>query len=100
VTEAPIHEQIENVRDPIDLAEHRLAALFGLTHDAARRAVSEVLDCFDASVDEHITRSHAALQQAGVDNEAIYAHIAVDLKRLRFRAPSLTSRQIRRRIYG
>ena len=88
------------MRDPIDLAEHRLKALLGLTPEAAKRAVSEVLDCFDMSIDEHVVRHHAALHAQGFDNEAIYERIAADIQRLRFLAPRLTARQIRRRIYG
>jgi hypothetical protein len=88
------------VLDPTDLAQRRLESLLGLSPTEASRAVAEVLDCFDLTVDDYIARCHAALQRAGVDNEAVYSRIADDLRRLRFRAAPLTARQIRRRIYG
>lgn len=74
--------------------------MLGLSAHAADRALAEVLDCFDHDVDEHILSRHAELQRAGLNNTAIYALIAGELPHLRFRAPTLSPRQIRRRIYG
>lgn len=77
-----------------------MQALLGLSSGAAQKAVQEVLDCFDADVDEHIARRHLELQARGLTNAAIYGCIATEITELRFKAPSLTPRQIRRRIYG
>ena len=45
-------------------------------------------------------RRQRALQAAGLANAAIFARLAAELSTLRFRAPELTQRQIRRMIYG
>ena len=81
-------------------ATRRLELLLGLSPKVAERALAEVLDCFDRDVDEHIRSRHAELQRIGLDNAAIYALIARELEQLRFKAPRLSARQIRRRIYG
>lgn len=84
----------------LDQAVRRLELVLGLSPHAAARALAEVLDCFDAAVDEHIRTRHAELQRAGHSNDRIYAQIADELAVLRFKAPALSARQIRRRIYG
>lgn len=84
----------------LEQAARRLQLVFGMSPREAERALAEVLDCFDSAVDEHIRRRHAELQQAGYVNDRIYSIIARELGELRFKAPLLSSRQIRRRIYG
>jgi hypothetical protein len=81
-------------------ATERLQALLGLRPDQARRAVAEVLDTFQLEVDQYIARRHGELQAEGASNPEIFERIASELPGLRFRAPPLTPRQIRRRIYG
>jgi len=51
-------------------------------------------------VDEFISARHAELQAQGEANPVIFERIAAELAVLRFRAPALNTRQIRRRIYG
>jgi hypothetical protein len=84
----------------LQVAEARLSRLLGLSSPLARRAVAEVVDCFDCDVDEFITAAHQQLKREGLDNDAIYERIAAELPRLRFRGPALSARQVRRRIYG
>jgi len=86
--------------DPLDLARERLERLLGLAPAQAERAVSETLDCLAQGVDEYIADRHRQLQGRGVRNPAIYDTIARELRSLRFAAPALSPRQIRRRIYG
>jgi len=86
--------------DPLDLARERLERLLGLAPAQAERAVSETLDCLGQGVDEYIADRHRELQGRGVRNPAIYDTIARELRSLRFAAPALSPRQIRRRIYG
>jgi len=86
--------------DPLDLARERLERLLGLAPAQAERAVSETLDCLGLGVDEYIAERHRQLQGRGVRNPAIYDTIAQELRLLRFTAPALSPRQIRRRIYG
>jgi len=84
----------------VDDAERRLRALLGLTEQQASRAVDEVFDVLRLDVDEFISARHAELQAQGEQNAVIFERIASELAKLRFRAPSLSTRQIRRRIYG
>jgi hypothetical protein len=88
------------VPDPLDLARERLERLLGLDPVRARRAVTEMIDCFGWQVDEFIAERHRELQARGVRNDAIYETIAREIPTLRFAAPKLSARQIRRRIYG
>ena len=81
-------------------AEQRLRSLLGLSGAQAARAVDEVLDAMAVEVDEFIARRHAELQQQGESNQEIFERIAEELRGLRFKAPELSARQIRRRIYG
>ena len=80
--------------------EQRLSAVLGLSPERAARAVAEVLDALRFEVDAYILARHAALQAEGVTNSEIYERIARELPELRFVGPSLSARQIRRRIYG
>jgi hypothetical protein len=86
--------------DPVAEASQRLVELFGLSEQSARRAVLETLDCFRWSVDDYVVARHEQLKTQGLSNEAIYSRVAEELGQLRFRAPQLTARQLRRRIYG
>jgi hypothetical protein len=81
-------------------AEHRLQALLGLSREQAARAVAEILDSLRYEVDEYIAARHAELQTQGIANPEIFERIADELPALRFRAPELSARQIRRRVYG
>ena len=81
-------------------AERRLSSLLGLSPELASRAVAEVLDTLSLDVDEFINTRHAELQAQGEQNTIIFERIAVELSELRFKAPALSARQIRRRIYG
>jgi hypothetical protein len=78
----------------------RLESVLGLSRTQASRAVDEVLDSLGLEVDEYIARRHGELQAEGENNSAIFDRIASELRALRFKAPELSARQIRRRIYG
>lgn len=81
-------------------AARRLEHALGLSPERAARAVAEVLDSLDIEVDAYIAQRHAELQREGVPSIESYARIASELPRLRFKASALSTRQIRRRIYG
>ena len=85
---------------PVERAQERLELLLGLPSVDARKAVLEVLDCFELDVDAYITARHHELQSGGIPNATIYQRLTGELRELRFRAPRLSVRQIRRRIYG
>jgi hypothetical protein len=80
--------------------EQRLQNVLGLSRAQATRVVDEVLDSLGLEVDEYIARRHGELQAQGASNTEIFERIAEELRALRFKAPELSARQIRRRIYG
>lgn len=84
----------------VDDVQQRLQSVLGLSRAQATRAVDEVLDSLGLEVDEFIARRHAELQAQGESNAQIFDRIAEELRALRFKAPELSARQIRRRIYG
>jgi hypothetical protein len=84
----------------VDDVQQRLQTLLGLSPAQASRVVDEVLDSLGLEVDEYIARRHAELQRQGENNPQIFERIAEELRQLRFKAPELSARQIRRRIYG
>lgn len=88
------------VTDPNEDAVQRLQALCGLARPLAERAVAEVLDAFTYDVDGFIAARHSALRAQGLDNRDAFAVLEKELGALRFRAPPLSERQLRRRIYG
>jgi hypothetical protein len=71
-----------------------------LSAPEAARVVNEVLGYLTETPEAFIRRRHLALQSQGLANEAIFTQLVTELERLRFRAPPLTPRQIRRIIYG
>jgi hypothetical protein len=85
------------MRERIEL---RLRQVVGLSERDARRVADEVLDLFEASIDEFVARRHAELQREGYQTDGIYRQIQADLEEWRFAAPPMSLRQIRRRIYG
>lgn len=85
---------------PLEDARQRLRSLLGLNGAQAARAVDEVVDSLALEVDEYIARRHRELQAQGESNDVIFERIARELSGLRFKAPELSPRQIRRRIYG
>src|SRR5713101_1446916 len=71
-----------------------------LGHPEASRLVGEVLSFLDERPEEFVCRRHRALQGEGLSNSEIFARIAAELERWRFRAPAYSERQLRRLIYG
>ena len=66
----------------------------------AIRLVDEVLSFLDERPEEFVCRRHRALQGEGLSNSEIFARLAAELARWRFRAPQYSERQLRRMIYG
>jgi hypothetical protein len=77
-----------------------------LTHSAplsasqARRVAEDVTSWFSETVEELVQRRHRELQRQGLANEEIFARIAVEVEAWRFRAAPLSTRQLRRMVYG
>ena len=88
--------------DPADLEElvGYLARTTRLTAPEAARVVNEMLTFLAETPEAFIRRRHRALQAEGLSNPEIFTRLAAEIERWRFRAPRLTTRQIRRMIYG
>jgi hypothetical protein len=71
-----------------------------LSRSEATRLVGEVLAFLDERPEEFVCRRHRALQGEGLSNSEIFARLASELERRRFRAPAYSERQLRRMIYG
>jgi hypothetical protein len=72
----------------------------GLPPGRAARLVSDVTAAFTETVERYVVRRHRELQLEGRANDAIFVIIAAELETWRFRAPTLTTRQLRRIVYG
>jgi hypothetical protein len=88
-----------------DLAELQeliayLARTTRLTPAESARVVDEVLSFLAETPEAFVRRRHHALQAEGLPNSVIFARLASELRKLRFRAETLSERQIRRIIYG
>ena len=84
---------------PTELLEH-LHHTLGLERRVANRVVEEVLAYFDEPPESYVARRHQELRAAGTRNPDIFERLKAELAERRFPAPTLTSRQIRRLIYG
>ena len=82
-----------------DLLEH-LERTTGLGRTDAGRVVDEILTYFSESVEGFVVRRHAELQEERLKNEEIFDRIRAELAVRRFAAPEMTTRQIRRLVYG
>jgi hypothetical protein len=82
-----------------DLVDH-LVRSSRLSREEAARLVAEVCAFFDEIPEAFVCRRHRALQGEGLPNRAIFARIAAELSRFRFRAPAYSERQLRRMVYG
>ena len=66
----------------------------------ATRVVGDVLAFLSETPEAYIRRRHHALQAEGLSNTDIFARVVEEIAQMRFRAPELSERQIRRIIYG
>lgn len=82
-----------------DLVAHLVRSTPLSTGEAAR-VVAEVVGYFGERVPEYVRRRHSELQGAGLTNEQIFATLDTELGARRFAAPALTTRQLRRIVYG
>jgi hypothetical protein len=78
----------------------RLTRTSALSAREADHLIEEVLAFLDESIEQFVRRRHGELQRAGLNNAGIYHQLMVESAGRRFRAPELTTRQLRRLIYG
>ena len=62
--------------------------------------LDDVFALMDETVEQYVTRRHLELQRDGLRNDQIFVRLAEECASWRFRAPSLTTRQLRRIVYG
>jgi len=84
---------------PTELIDH-LCRSSRLTAQEAEHMASEVLAYFSETPDEFVRHRHQELQALGRSNSEIYATLQKELQERRFSAKPLSTRQIRRAIYG
>jgi len=85
---------------PQDLISN-VAASTGLPEATASRVVADVAAYFSETVDQFVKRRHAELQGKGNKrNDDIWPQLGAELAGRRFRAESLSERQLRRIVYG
>lgn len=78
----------------------RLTRTGNLSGREADHLIEEVLAFLDESLAQFVRRRHRELQHAGLNNPQIYRQVAEEAAARRFRAPDLTTRQVRRLVYG
>ncbi|MER5639098.1 hypothetical protein ABT095_19290 [Kitasatospora sp. NPDC002227] len=82
-----------------DLIAH-LTRTSVLSPGEAARVVAEVLAYFSETTEEYVRRRHGELQARGLTNEKIFARLGAELAARRVAAPELSTRQLRRMVYG
>lgn len=78
----------------------RIVATTTLERESASRVLDDVLALLDETIEEFVARRHLELQRDGWKNEEIFGLLARECASWRFRAPSLSQRQLRRIVYG
>jgi hypothetical protein len=82
-----------------DLVAH-LVRSTPLSEGEADRVVAEVLAWFTEPVGDFVQRRHRELAARGLTNDRIFATVGVELSGRLFPPPPLTTRQLRRLVYG
>jgi hypothetical protein len=97
-----IHPDFRVMSEPAELEDlvTYLVRTTRLSRAEASRLVGEVLSFLDERPEEFVCRRHRALQGEGLSNSEIFARLAAELRRWRFRAPAYSERQLRRIVYG
>jgi hypothetical protein len=78
----------------------RLVATTTLGADSAMRVVDDVLALMDETIEQFVAPRHLELQRDGHRNDEIFGLLTGECASWRFRAPSLSQRQLRRIVYG
>jgi hypothetical protein len=86
-------------RPHADLVAH-LVRSTPLSEGEAERVLAEVRAWFAEPVAEFVRRRHRELAARGLTNDRIFATVGAELSGRLFPPPPLSSRQLRRMIYG
>jgi len=95
----PETEVTANEATAAELVDH-LCRNSRLTAQEAQHLVAEVLAYFSQTPEEFLRARHQELQSQGFGNAAIFSTLQLELNSRRFAARPLSTRQIRRAIYG
>lgn len=82
-----------------DLEQHLLSS-YNLDNRDLPRLLEDIAGFFDMTLEEFVQLRHRQLRHQGLKNEEIYLRLLEEIEERRFKAPSLSIRQIRRLIYG
>ena len=87
------------LRPHADLVAH-LVRSTPLNEAEADRVLADVVAWFAEPVPDFVRRRHRQLAARGLTNDQIFAALATELSERLFPAPPLSSRQLRRLVYG
>ena len=96
---SPAAGTIAGVPADDDLVAH-LVRSTPLTPNEAARVVAEVVAYYGEVLPDYVRRRHAELKRRGLTNDRIFDEIAAEIAARRFAAPPLSTRQLRRLVYG
>jgi hypothetical protein len=82
-----------------DLIAH-LVRSTPLSAAEATRVVADVVGYFSEELPDFVRRRHTELKRRGLTNDQIFAALSAELGTRRVAPPSLSSRQLRRIVYG
>lgn len=71
-----------------------------LSETEALKIIEEIIAFYNETPQSFIRRRHYELQKSGMANAAIYTQIGHEIQGHRFISEPMTTRQIRRAIYG
>ena len=93
------HPRRVTPRPHADLVAH-LVRSTPLNEGEADRVLAEVFEWFAEPVPDFVRRRHRELAARGFTNDRIFATVGAELSGRLFPAPPLTTRQLRRLVYG
>jgi hypothetical protein len=82
-----------------DLIAHLVRTTL-LNEGEAERVVAEVVGYFAEPLPDFVRRRHSELKRLGLRNEEIFTELGAELATRRVAPPQLTTRQLRRIVYG
>jgi len=77
-----------------------LVSAYPISGDDFDRIIEEFNGFYDVTLNDYIQNRHLELKSDEKKNEEIYELLIEEIKGMRFKAPGLTTRQVRRIIYG
>ncbi|MEW6184527.1 MAG: hypothetical protein AB1585_02165 [Thermodesulfobacteriota bacterium] len=85
---------------PVAFLHQHLRESFQIKTDDIPRLLEDIFGFFSSTLEDFVQSRHLDLKATGIKNEEIYRTLQKEIEERRFKAPSLSIRQIRRMIYG